>query len=329
MRFLQKLQPLMVAVAIFFIVLLLGSQWDELRAHEWQLHPAWLAASAGFLVAAWALEIAIWRQMLTAVGGVLPYWPAVRIWFLSAIVRYIPGNIWQPLSMTLLCQRYGVAPEATILSIALYQVVILLAVAPIAAVYFAGTGNWGLFTDVLGAWTPWLIAVGLSPVLIVLVQPRWLIDAVNWALVKVGRPALRAGLSRRALLTLLVLAMGDWLLWGAAFAALAFGIDTFSPQEMVALAPHLIAVYSVAYAIGFISLITPSGLGVREGAFYVLLAPLLGGGTITVLALAMRLWTTLGELIGAGISALFHNQQPAPALTGDVPAKADLTEGLT
>ena len=76
-------------------------------------------------------------------------------------------------------------------------------------------------------------------------------------------------------------------------------------------------------------MITPSGLGVREGAFYVLLAPLLGGGTITVLALAMRLWTTLGELIGAGISALFQNRRPAPALTGDVPAPADLTEGLT
>jgi uncharacterized membrane protein YbhN (UPF0104 family) len=175
-----------------------------------------------------------------------------------------------------------------------------------------------------------LIALGLLPVIIFVVQPNWLIDGANWALAKVGRPALKAGLSRLELLTVLALSIGDWLLWGAAFAALAFGIESYTPQEMVRLAPHLIAVYSIAYAIGFISLITPSGLGVREGAFYLLLAPVLGGGPITVVALAMRVWTTLGELIGAGLSAIIHPRQPAPLSTATPPqAGADLPEGLT
>ena len=82
---------------------------------------------------------------------------------------------------------------------------------------------------------------------------------------------------------------------------------------MLALAPHLVAAYPIAYAIGFISLITPSGLGVREGAFYLLLAPIMGGGAITIVALAMRLWTTLGELVAAGVCVLLPDH-PAPVL---------------
>src|SRR5262245_25497666 len=99
LRIIQRLQPLFLALALLFIVLLLRSQWAELSHHTWHLNPAWLLVSAIFLLASWALEIQIWRQLLAVVGSRLSYWPAVRIWFLSAILRYVPGNIWQPLSM--------------------------------------------------------------------------------------------------------------------------------------------------------------------------------------------------------------------------------------
>jgi uncharacterized membrane protein YbhN (UPF0104 family) len=130
------------------------------------------------------------------------------------------------------------------------------------------------------------------------------------------------------LLLLLLIAMLDWLLWGAAFAALAFAVTAFAPDEMRALLPHLVAAYSVAYTIGFLSIVTPSGLGVREGAFYLILAPVMGGGVVTVTALAMRLWTTLGELVAAGGALLLHDSPP-PALSegaamsepGPAPAK--------
>ena len=98
---LRRAQPIFLVVALIFVAVLLRSQWAELRAHTWQLQPGWLLISALLLLASWAMEIGIWRHLLALVGGRLPYAPAIRIWFLSAIVRYIPGNVWQPLSMTL------------------------------------------------------------------------------------------------------------------------------------------------------------------------------------------------------------------------------------
>lgn len=333
MRIIQKLQPLFVALAFIFIVLLLRSQWAELSSHTWQLNPFWLFGSAAFLLLAWALEIQVWRMLLRVVGGELPYWSATRIWFLSAIARYIPGNIWQPLSMTLMCQRRGIAATATLTSVVFYQILVLLAALPIASLYVGVTGNWGLLTEILAPWTPLFAAGGLVPVAVYLVRPAVLLDVVNWVLVKLKRLPLAAEITRPLAFAVLVLAMFDWLLWGASFAMLTFALHDYSASEMLSLAPHLAAAYAIAYTIGFISLLTPSGIGVREGAFYVLLAPLLGGGVITISALAMRLWTTLGELLAAGVSVLLRdrdtgiNAAAAPATpNGAEPVVAPLVD---
>jgi uncharacterized membrane protein YbhN (UPF0104 family) len=319
MRILQKLQPLFVLLALLFMILLLRSQWAELQAYEWRVQPLWLGLSALFLLAAWGLEIQIWRRLLRVTGARLPFWPAVRIWFLSAIVRYVPGNIWQPLSMTLLCQRRGIAPEATLTSVVFYQVVVLLAATPIAGFYFGVTGNWGLLSAALAQWTPWLVALGLAPVVLYIVRPAWLVEVVNWALSRLHRPPLAADLPRPEALLILLAAVGDWLLWGMSFALLTFALQEYSAAEMLRLMPHLVAAYAIAYAVGFVSLITPSGLGVREGAIYVLLAPLLGGGVVTVAALAMRVWTTVGELIAAGLCLAVGERTPPAAEDAEAP----------
>ena len=165
-RLLVQAQPFFLAVAGIFIILLLRGQWAALRNHRWQLQGGWLTLSGLIMLASWGLEVSIWRQLLRLVGGPLPFGAGVRILDLSAIVRYIPGNIWQPLSMTLYCQRYGIRAEATFTSVALYQIITLLAVAPMAAVYFLWSHNWGLLTDLLNVFTPWLIGLAVVPVLL-------------------------------------------------------------------------------------------------------------------------------------------------------------------
>lgn len=313
-RLVRWLQPLFLCLAALAIAWFLRSHWAALRAYPWQIDAGWLAASALLLLLSWALEVAIWRHLLRLVGGGLSYAQALRIWFLSAVVRYIPGNIWQPLSMTLYCRRYGVAPEATLTSIAFYQALILLAAAPMAAAYLLWAGHNSLVAQGLAAIPPALAWLLLLPAALFLLRPQALTAAMNWALVRLGRAPLHARLTSPALLALILAAILDWLLWGATFAALVFGVAAVdSGAERAALAPLLIISYPIAYAAGFLSLITPSGFGVREGAFYLLLVPRLDGAVVTVVALAMRVWTTLGELLLALASAPFERPRRTPA----------------
>ena len=324
MRWLQRLQPVFLVVALLFLGALIYGQWDNLRSLPWEINPAWLALSAGFLALAWLVEILLWLRILRVMDAGMPLWSATRTWFLSAIVRYIPGNIWQPMSITIYSQERGVPYPVTLMSLLLFQITIILAVAPIAAFYFFATGNWGLLTGYLSWAAPWLIVLGLTPLLIFLLRPGWLIGMINWVLARVARKQIATHLTRMNLLGLLGIALLDWFLWGSAFAALSFGVQSYSTAEVIRLTPHLIAAYPIAYAIGFISFITPSGIGVREGAFYLLLAPIAGAGAATMLGLAMRVWTTLGELVAAGLAVIFRDD---PAALVGVPDN-EMHEGL-
>ena len=262
------------------------------------------------MLASWALEVRIWHLLLRVVDGIVPYGAALRMWFLAALIRYIPGNVWQPLSLTLYCQHWGVRPEATIASIALYQAVVLLAVIPLALTYFGLTGNWGVLTIILQGFAPWLLNLGALPLLIFLLRPNWLLAILNWALVRMGRNAIDGHIATGQLLGLLLLGIITWLCWGASFAALALALGRPTALSLGEFVLHLVAVYSVAYAIGFLSLITPSGFGVREGTFYLLLTPLLPGGYVTAIALAMRLWNILGEVIMALVTVVAEQIRP-------------------
>jgi glycosyltransferase 2 family protein len=310
-RWFDRLQPLFLLLAIVFIAVLLRSQWETLRSYEWRLHAGWLTLSAGLMVASWLLEVYIWVLLIRLLGSHLPYGAAWRVWFLTVLVRYIPGNVWQPLSMTFYCQQRQIRPEVTLASLVLFQAVMMLAVAPIAAFYFWVTGNWGFLTELIGGLANWLIWLALLPVLLFFLKPDWLLAFLNWSLRKIGRVAITASFTTGRLLLLMLMSIVDWVLWGACFATLPLALG---PLPELSLLFDLIAVYPIGNAIGLLSAITPSGIGVREGALYLLLAPIVGGGLITVAALAMRLWNIVGEVVMALICFLLERRQPLLAM---------------
>ncbi|MCC6457008.1 MAG: flippase-like domain-containing protein [Caldilineaceae bacterium] len=301
------LQPAAFILSLFAIGWFLAIQWSALRNYPWRLDWGWLLATCVLTLASWGIEVAIWRHLLFTLGGKLPYWVAVRLWFLSAVVRYLPGSIWQPLSLTLHSRRHGVAPEATITSLILFQVITLLAIAPIFVIYFLWIDTKSLAAQFVAEFPPALIWAVLIPLVLFLLRPQWLPLLLNWALARIGRPPLDTQLTSRALLTLIFVAWVDWILWGGVFAAFTFAVAGAGVSGGTQLAPLLVASFPIASAIGFLSVITPSGFGVREGAMYLLLTPQIAGSVVTVIALAVRVWGILGELLMALISTPFEH----------------------
>ncbi len=309
-RWKHPVQITFFLLSLLFLAWMIAGQWQALRAYEWHLRAGWLALAGATLALSWLLEVAVWRRLLGIVGGRLHYGAAWRIWFLSAITRYIPGNIWQPLSMTMLAREQNVRAMATIASIVIYQMVNLMAAGLIAAAYFPLTGNLGLLTHLLPAAAAHWMALLALPMLIFLLRPMWLVQIMNWLLQKMGRDPLPLRLTTCELLLALLLTTGVWLLLGCSFLFLTLSLSAAPPASLLSLAVHLIAAYPLSYAAGYISFLTPSGLGVREGVAYLLLAPLIGGATVTIAALAMRLWLVLGELAGAGAGLLLNRPSP-------------------
>jgi hypothetical protein len=309
-RLIRWLQPAFLLLALAAIGWFLANQWPVLRTFPWQLHAGWMVATLLLTLLSWAVEILLWRHVLVEMGGHFPLWAAVRGWFLSAIVRYVPGTVWQPISLTLFCRRHGIAPEITIASLVLFQVVMMLAIAPIFVVYFLWIDTQSLAAQWVAHVPTALLWVGAALVVAFLLRPQWSIQLTNWLLTRMGRKPLQWHISSGKLLLLTLVGLFCWLLWGGVFAAFTFavagnGIAT-SASEGVEIAGLLIASYPIANFVGFISFITPSGIGVREGAFYLLLTPPLAGSVVTVLALGIRMWGLLNELCFALLSLPFE-----------------------
>ena len=94
---------------------------------------------------------------------------------------------------------------------------------------------------------------------------------------------------------------GYFLLWALLGIAFFFFIKSLHPVEPSQLI-ILTAIYAVAWSIGILSIMTPSGLGVREGILTLLLTTILPPATATLVALLSRLWTLGAEFSVTGIA---------------------------
>ena len=99
------------------------------------------------------------------------------------------------------------------------------------------------------------------------------------------------------------------LLWAFLGIAFFFFIKSLYPVSTSQLLV-VTGTYTVAWSIGFLSIITPSGLGVREGILSVLLTSVLPPATAMLVALLSRLWTLSAEFAVTGMAfGLYWRQQ--------------------
>jgi glycosyltransferase 2 family protein len=96
------------------------------------------------------------------------------------------------------------------------------------------------------------------------------------------------------------------LIQGAAFFAL---VRSLYPVEF-RLLPGIIGAYNGAWAAGFLSVIAPGGLGVREGALTMMLGPYITVPVAIISAAVARVWITLFE-VAMALAGLRMKSTPA------------------
>jgi glycosyltransferase 2 family protein len=280
-----------LAVVAGFFAAALTARWRDVISLKWQLQPGVFVVACVLLALSYALVACLWGLALGRAAGT-PLPAGARIWFLSNLARYVPGNVWSYVGAVELARREGVARRTTLAVMALTQVlsvaVALLVGLPVLLAERARLGRPAL----LG-----MLTVALVSVVAVVFRRRLL------ELARRRFPELEPGDLTPSASTVALLVFGYaayWLLTGLAFAVFVRSLYPLPAAEV----PLAAAAYAAAYAAGFLSLLTPAGLGVREGVLVVALAPVLPAGPALVVALLSRLWMMLAELAGAGVAHL-------------------------
>jgi glycosyltransferase 2 family protein len=303
-----------------FVALAVQRSWSGLPAgYVWRV--SWPLLIAGYLLlVAQELSFAlIWRAILARLGNrQLDVRAAQQIYLNSEFVRYIPGNVWHVLTRIAWAEQRGVP---RVKGFASMTIELATKIAAAALLFAASLFFWHDVTGLAGKLGRGLpITIGLIgvPLLVAGLHPRALTGALNLGLRKLGRQPVAFMLRYRDIIEITLLWTLSWIVAGAGFYLLVLALQpaAFSVTALIIAA----GIYAIAWDIGFLSFITPSGLGFREGAIALLLG-LSGLALVPAEALAIaivaRLAVTAAELVCVA-GAHFLPGAKAPALDASI-----------
>lgn len=288
----EKYKPLVRRIGIVLAVislLTIGYQlwlaWPQLKGVHIAVAPALLA----LIVISLNLTLAalLWRTILQRLGSNMPLPVALSTWFLSQIVRYAPGNVWHLLGRVYLAQQQGVPAQSSSLSMVFELVHVItsgLLITVLSLLFWQH--------DVLN-----LAALLVLPFLACYIWPQILHRPLTLILRRAGQPSEDLAIRRRDLVALLPGYGAIWLIYGSSLYLL---VNAIYPLPITTL-PAITGIYAFAWVIGFLSFITPSGLGVREGILSYLFSFIMPVPVALLMAILARVWMTVGELLCAGL----------------------------
>ena len=280
--------PLVLAL---FIGRMIHGSWQQVRSEPWRLDPGLLAVSFVFAAAWYLIRPLGWARLIRGFGYEVPYWDVYRIYRKSELSRYVPGGVWQFASRIYLPRRYGVDAGACLAATMLDMVLAALA-AMVPGAWLAGSA-----ADALDAWQKAAILV-LPLLAIGFVYPPALNAWAEPLARRLKQPYRRLEMSARQVLSIWALYVATWTLLAFAMAFFARGLLPDIGADRLAL---VAGCYALAWLAALLTMISPAGMGVREGVLGLLLGQALAVGTALTLAVAMRLWIVCMELIWFGI----------------------------
>ena len=268
----------------------LRPQWRELS-----LAGAILSAIAAYqcLFVGWVILLR--RTGHYSAGHVKSY---LRIWWISFLYRYVPGKVLLAVERARMGSAVGIPPAAgaaltvveTLLSILAGGAVSLLAVT-----YYTEAG------------TPVFVGAAGLAIVAVFVFPAGLRVLCGLRFVRTRYPELASvELGVGDILVSILPYILHYLLLGLSFFLLSLNLQLFSWVDL----PGLCGIYALSHVASLIALFAPAGLGVREGALAVQLGRLLPTGVAEALAIGVRIWFTLIELLCYFVVLLFSPSRP-------------------
>src|SRR5262245_4837877 len=326
----RKWWPWLKAVLVLAILLAVGRQFgrdlQRLDLGQRTLRWGWLFAAGAIYLLGLALSALYWYRLLRGLGQHPSANAVIRSYYLGHLGKYLPGKAWAVMIRTTVAAGAGVRLGVAVLS-TFYEVLVTMTAGALlaAVVYACQIKNLFAPLNVEGAWQIW--SHGTTE--LTAVDPRWGALLALLLLAPCGLPLIPAIFNRLVarltqrfrdpdasplpharpihLLEGVVLAGCGWLMLGASlWATLQAVLDEPQPWEWSTWLNYSAAL-SLAYVAGFVIVIVPGGLGVREFCLTLFLAPELvrfageEAPGLTVLAvLLLRLVWTAAEFVVAG-----------------------------
>jgi len=296
---LRAAQVAVVALVLFFIGRSVVALWPEMAALEWRLSPVPLAGAFVAGIGCQAVLVVGWRLSLSLVGADITWQGAAvgQVW--GQLAKYVPGKVLTLVGKAYLASRAGVPESRAVLAMFVEAAAQLTTALAVGSAYVA---------VVRPSYRGLLPLTALAILLCCgLLHPALLPRLIRLVLARTGREAPPFDYRLSGLVPLVACYLAFWAVTGVGLRLLGSGLGLQIPLLA------LTAAYAVSWAAGFLSLIFPGGLGVREYALSQLLGPTVEAGAAMGIALASRAWILVVELL---VGCVVWACQTTPAFHG-------------
>jgi uncharacterized membrane protein YbhN (UPF0104 family) len=261
----------------------LAAQAVSLRDFLSRINPTLMVVSFVLTCAALLVSGLLWHYLLRINQAALPLRWSLVIFAYAHFGRYLPGKVWTIVGRVALAAQRGVRPAVATQCAALEAMLGVLSGLSLSLIMLPAVNELGAF-----AWVGLGVAI---VILLVFLHPRVFGSLMNFGLRIFRRKPVDVNYSFGQIACALSLQILGWFTFGMGFFLLVKSIDpasTLSPFTAT-------GAFAGAWVVGYLSLLMPAGLGVREAVLVGLLALWLSPETATAAALVSRLFTTSAD----------------------------------
>ncbi|MBI9114774.1 lysylphosphatidylglycerol synthase transmembrane domain-containing protein [Sanguibacter suaedae] len=288
----QTVKILFGVLAVGLLVAAVYSQRNEFMEAVSRL--AWTTVVLSFVLGLVALfaNMMSWRGAMAGVGAPLPMAAAARVFLISQLGKYVPGSVWPVLVQVELTKERGISRVRSTTGALVGMAVGVVTSASVASVL--------LVTSAQDALDDYWFVLLVVPLGVTALTPPVLRRLLTVAAKATRKEIVPPDLTWRGLLTSSAWSALMWVAFG--FHAWVVVRDLL-PDGAPGIA-LTIGAFALAWLVGFLMILAPAGVGVRELALVVALGGALSVPDALALALVSRVLLTVGDAIAGG-GALF------------------------
>ena len=309
--------PLLYVVMFIFIVRSLVVGWDQIRDFPWQIAPLLLVTAFGLYVTQLIGLAGLWTWSVRQLDIALPYNIGIQMWLMAFLSRYIPGGVWSYAYVASSGRTLNLPVRLVTVTYALQPLLRIwvgaLTIVPILTILFP---DHPLQPDILFLLLLLLITLSIPTLL----QP-FLIRSLR--LIRLDTEGLLAILTTPPILPRI-------LLYSVAIQGILVLMLTVVFSGLVAVdapsAVYIALAYAVSTVVGLVVVFMPQGIGVREGTFAWLAAPVMSSSVAVTISLGLRLLLIVYDLL---ILLTIFGLQALGLLQARKPDTPQATDALT
>ncbi len=276
--------PLSIA-ALFFLIKLAIPKFSFVKEQIESVNLIILFLAVILFISYFFLRCFLWKTILDYKGHKLSFKKTAYLWGFSEFKRYVPGNIWSFLSRVSLFASEGIDKKIVGLAL-LDEIQLIIVSSTIISIFALPLILAAEVEQIKGFLLGLFIGMAIYAVIVSYIYKKRTKQGTFLSNIYLPNHTL----SQKITLTLV--SVFTFFVFGFATFIACLSITSFNLNLSLILSSFFV----FALLVGYLSFITPMGLGVREGVVTIGLTPIIGLSTAGFLSIFSRVILMLSEI---------------------------------